>query len=184
MAIFDEDDNHLPPGSLGEIVQREREPYIIMKGYYKDSEATKNAIRDGWLHTGDLGYYDEDGFFYFVGRSKDIIRRSGENISALEVETVINEHPKVAVSAAVGIPVEMAEDELKIYIQLKEGEKLDPLELVKWCNERLPYFMVPRFVEFVHRIPTSLFGRVAKKELKREVGQAWDRLKSGYEVAR
>jgi crotonobetaine/carnitine-CoA ligase len=180
VSIFDENDNPLPSNTLGEIVQKEREPFIIMKGYYKDKEATTNVMRNGWLHTGDLGYFDEEGFFYFVGRQKDIIRRSGENISPLEVETSINEHPLIVASAAVGVPSEMGEEELKIYVQLEEGAKLNPLDLVKWCDERLAYFMVPRYFEFVDRIPTSLFGRIQKKEFPKEVGNAWDREKSGY----
>ena len=105
-------------------------------------------------------------------------------ISPLEVETTFNEHPLIVASAAMGVPSEMGEEELKIYVQLEEGAKLDPLNLVKWCDERLAYFMVPRYIEFVERIPTSLFGRIQKKELPQEVGNAWDRKKSGYKLKR
>ena len=112
------------------------------------------VIRDGWLHTGDRAWMDEDGYFFFADRKRDVIRRRGENVSSLEVENVINAHPKVLESAVIGVPSEFQDDEVKAFIMLKPNETLDPLDLIKWCRERLAYFKIPAF----HRVS----GRISK----------------------
>ena len=130
------------------------------------------------------GYLDEDGYLHFVDRIKDYIRRRAENISSFEVERSVNAHPKVSESAAIGVKSEQAEDEVKIVVVLKEGEKLPPEELLAFCEERMPYFAVPRYVEFVEKLPKTPTDRV-QKNLLREMGltsNTWDREKAGYKI--
>jgi crotonobetaine/carnitine-CoA ligase len=173
--IVDEQGNELPPGRIGEILLRNP---AVMKGYYRDPELTREVLRDGWLHTGDLGYRDEDGFFYFVDRKKDIIRRRGENISSQEVELVLAQHPKVLQCAVVPVPSELTDEEVKAYIVPLPGQELDPLELFKWCEERLAAFKVPRFIEIRESLPMTPTGRIAKHLLKQErepKGPCYDR---------
>lgn len=139
-----------------------------MKEYFKDPELTSRVIRDGWLHTGDQAWMDKDGYFYFADRKKDVIRRRGENVSSVEVENIINAHPKVLESAVTGVPSEFHDDEVKAYVILKANETLDPIEIVKWCKERLAYFKVPRYIEFRTEFPKTPTHRVQKYKLKEE----------------
>lgn len=163
MKIFDENDEELPPGNIGEIALKSP---ALMKGYFKDPEKTAEAIRKGWFHTGDYGFMDEDGYFYFVDRKKDIIRRRGENISSKEVEDVLNMHPKVLESAVIPVPSELGEDDVKACVILKPGEELPAEELISWCKERLAYFKVPRFIEYRQSLPKTPTGRIEKYLLK------------------
>jgi len=186
VAIVDEDDFPVPAGTVGEIVSRPKIPWIAAVGYYNMPEKTVELLRNCYYHTGDAGYLDEDGYLYFVDRRKDYIRRRGENISSFEVERSVNAHPKVAESAAIGVKSELAEDEVKITVVLKQGEKLTPKELLDFCQPRMPYFAVPRYVEFVESLPKTPTDRVQKNKL-REAGitaNTWDREKAGYEVKR
>ncbi len=186
VRIVDENDFPLPPGTVGEIVARGRTPWAMSLGYYNMPEKTAELIRNHYYHTGDAGYLDEDGYLFFVDRIKDYIRRRGENISSFEVERSVNAHPKVAESAAIGIKSELAEDEVKIVVILKEGEELTPEELLDFCQERMPYFAVPRYVEFAPSLPKTPTDRVQKNRL-REAGitpNTWDREKAGYNVRR
>jgi crotonobetaine/carnitine-CoA ligase len=128
-----------------------------------------------WIRTGDLGRRDGDGWFYFAGRSKDSVRRRGINISAWEVERVINEHPDVEESALVGVPGELGEDELLVYIRAAGGRAIDPAALVAWCEPRLPRFQVPRYIAFVDDFPRTPTQRIRKTELSRDVARVWDR---------
>ena len=145
----DDRDAPLPPGQVGEIVYGSHEPYTMMLGYYRNPDATLEARRNLGFHSGDLGSLDEDGYLHFVDRKKDSMRRRGENISSYEVEKVVNDHPAVLESAAVGVPAELGEDEVKIVVVLRPGEALRPEALVAWCERRVPNFMVPRYVEFL-----------------------------------
>ena len=165
MKIVDEDGNELPPGRVGEIVVRSP---VMMKEYFRDPEKTAATIKDGWLYTGDYGYRDEDGYFYFFERKKEIIRRRGENISPVEVETVINRHPKVLESAVIPVPSELGEDDVKAIVVVKEGERLTADEVIEWCKRDLAYFKVPSFVEFRTHIPKTETGKIARAVLKRE----------------
>jgi crotonobetaine/carnitine-CoA ligase len=165
VKIVNENGDEVPPGTIGEIVIRNP---AIMKGYFKEPELTKKAIRDGWLYTGDQGWMDADGYFFFTDRKKDVIRRRGENVSSIEVENVINAHEKVLESAVIGVPSELYDDDVKAYVMLKPGETLDPLELVKWCKDRLAYFKVPRYIEFRTAFPKTPTHRVEKYKLKAE----------------
>jgi len=186
VKIFDENDEEVPDGEIGEIVLRPHRPHSVMEGYYKMPEKTLEAFKNLWLHTGDFGRRDADGYLYFVDRKKDAIRRRGENISSFEVERAINAHPAVAESAAVGVPSELSEDEVKIYVVLRPGQNLPPEELMDWCGERMAYFMIPRFVEFVETLPKTPTERVEKYKLRQSPinENTWDREKAGYKIKR
>ena len=185
LRIVDDRDAPLPPGQVGEIVYRSHEPYTMMLGYYRNPDATLEAGRNFWFHSGDLGSLDEDGYLHFVDRKKDSMRRRGENISSYEVEKVVNDHPAVLESAAVGVPAELGEDEVKIVVVLRPGETLRPEALVAWCEPRLPDFMVPRYVEFVDALPKTPNEKVQKYRLRETgVAGAWDRDRARGRVVR
>jgi crotonobetaine/carnitine-CoA ligase len=186
VKIVDDNDEEVSPGVVGEIVSRPLRPYSMMAGYYKMPEKTVDAFRNLWFHTGDYGKQDEDGYLYFIDRKKDAIRRRGENISSFEVERIINSHPRVAESAAVGIPSDLSEDEVKICVVLKPGESLVPEELLEWCKERMPYFMVPRYIEFMGELPKTPTERVEKYKLRNAgvTPNTWDREKVGFKLQR
>ncbi|HLS20210.1 MAG TPA: ATP-dependent acyl-CoA ligase [Bacillota bacterium] len=170
--------------AIGELALKAEAKYF-MKGYYKMPQATKEAVKDGWFYTGDQVYEDIDGYYYFVDRQKQAIRRRGENISSWEVEKAVNEHPAVLESAAVGVPSELAEEDVKIYVVLNNNQTLTPEALIDWCVERLAYFMVPRYVEFVEHLPKTATERIEKYKLKNlGVNNAWDREEAGYELKR
>lgn len=182
--IVDEHDEEVPPHQIGELVVRTDEPWSMNAGYWKMPEKTSEAWRNQWLHTGDGFYRDEDGNFYFVDRLKDAIRRRGENISSFEVESEINSHPTVLESAAVAVPSEYSEDEIKAYVVLHQGQKLDPAELIRYLEPRMPYFMVPRYVEFVDELPKTPTEKV-RKQVLRELGvneKTWDMVKAGIKL--
>ena len=162
VRIVDENDKPVPAGTVGEIVVRNP---VVMKGYFKEPELTRKAIRDGWLHTGDQGWMDEDGYFFFADRKRDVIRRRGENVSSIEVENVINSHPKILESAVIGVPAELYDDDVKAYVILKPNENLDPIEIIQWCKERLAYFKVPRYIEFRDEFPKTPTHRVQKYKM-------------------
>ena len=184
--VVDGQDQELSPYQAGELIFKFIDPLIQLPEYYKMPEATSEKTRGGWLRTGDYAYMDEEGYFYFVDRKKDAIRRRGENISSYEVEKIINSHPDVLESAAVGVPAEMGEDEVRIYVVLKPGRSLTPEELVAYCEPRMAYFMIPRYVEFMDALPKTTTEKVLKAALK-ESGlnpNTWDREKAGYQVRR
>jgi crotonobetaine/carnitine-CoA ligase len=180
LAIVDEEDHPLPPGQEGELVARPRTPFATMLEYYGKPRETIAAWRNLWFHTGDLAWEDEDGYVYFVGRRAHRIRRRGENISAFEVEGVMNAHAKVLESAVVGVQSELGDEDVKAYVRLEPGATLDPEELIRWCEARLAPFKIPRYVEFVEEIPrTEATQRIDRGKLKqRGAGQAWDREKA------
>jgi crotonobetaine/carnitine-CoA ligase len=165
MKIVDDDRRELPVGETGEIIARNP---VQMREYYKEPDKTAETIIDGWLYTGDLGYKDEDGYYYFVSRKKDIIRRGGENIAAAEIEGVINEHPKVFESAAIAVPAELGEDEVMLCVVLKPGQTMTPEEVMDWCIARLAPFKVPRYIQFRPSLPKTVTERIAKGSLKQE----------------
>ena len=177
------DDQDREVGEPGEIVVRSKQPHVILQGYYNFPKATADAFRNLWFHTGDLAYRDEDGYFYFLDRIKDSIRRRGENISAFEVERVINSHSSVLESAAFGVHSELSEDEVKVAVVMRPKEELTAVELAAYCEARLPSFMVPRYIEFVDELPRSAIGKIAKHELRKHgeggiTSRTWDRTKA------
>lgn len=176
-AVADDQDRLLGPGEPGELVLRPKQPYVVTTGYYGAPEATAEVFRNLWFHTGDRVWRDEDGYFYFLDRMKDSIRRRGENISAFDVECEINMHPAVLECAAIGVPSELEDEDVKLAVVLRPGHSLGPAELVEFCLERLPKFMVPRYVEFLDALPRTPTDKVAKYKL-RERGiteETWDR---------
>jgi len=186
IKLVDDEDNEVPIEEPGEILFRPREPFTMMLEYYNMPEKTLESFRNLWFHTGDLAKRDADGYFYFVDRKKDALRRRGENISSFEVERAINSHPSVLESAAVAVPSEVGEDEVKICVVLKPGATLPPEELIRHCNDRMPYFAVPRYVEFMGSLPKTPTERVEKYKLKQAgiTANTWDREKAGYKLER
>ncbi len=177
LKIFDEQDNEVSTGYVGEIVVRPRKPFIMFKGYYRMPEETLKDYQNLWFHTGDLGKVDAAGYFYFCGRKKESIRRGGENITPYEIEKVLLDHPAVAEAAAVGVPDPILGEEIKVYLVLHEGQAVEPETLIQQCQDRLPKFMVPRYLEFVPGLPKTPSEKVQKMALKsRGIGPAWDRL--------
>jgi crotonobetaine/carnitine-CoA ligase len=183
VKVVDPDDVELPAEEAGEIVVRPKRPDILFQGYYKRDDATAEAMKGGWFHTGDRGSRDADGYLAFIDRLKDSIRRRGENISSYEVERVVNSHPEVAESAAYGVPSDLGEDEVMVTVIAAEG--FDPAGLVDFCAERMARFMVPRYVRVAPELPKTATQRVQKFEL-RKLGTdgAWDRLAEAEEIKR
>ncbi len=168
LGIHDEEGERCRPGELGEIVKQSP---AVMMGYYKNPEATAEALRDGWLHTGDLGYLDEDSFLYFVDRKKDIIKRGGENIASAEVERVLSSHPLVAESAVVAVADAIRQEEVKACIVLADGasrEELAAEQLWEFCAEHLAPFKIPRYLDYRTELPKTPSSKVQKNLLREE----------------
>jgi crotonobetaine/carnitine-CoA ligase len=182
--IADDDGKKVSPGVVGEIVVRPKLPNIAMVGYFRDPERTAEVLRDGCVHTGDLGYRDQDGFYYYSGRKKDSLRRRGENVSAWEVERVINAHPAVEESAVIGVTSDMGEQEIRAFVQLAPRQSLEPVELIQWCERDLAYYQVPRYVDFVAEFPRGPTQRIRKSDLPVALDASWDLEKSGYKLRR
>ena len=161
--VVDENGRDVPAGDVGELIFRSP---VMMKGYYRDPEQTAQTIRDGWLYTGDLVRTDEDGFFYFVDRKKDIIRVRGENVSSSEVEQVLSEHPAVQEAAVVGIPSELTEEDVAAFVVPRPGAMLDANDVVAWCGTRLADFKAPRHVWLVESLPKTETQRIEKYHLR------------------
>jgi crotonobetaine/carnitine-CoA ligase len=178
------DDNRQPVGCCqsGEISVRGKEPGLIVDAYLENSAGTGVEMRDGWLYTGDLAYCDHEGDYYYLGRKKDSFRRRGENISAWEVERVFNAHPDIEESAVVGVQAEVGEQELKAFIKCVPGCVLDPLDVIRWCEPRMPYYQIPRYLKFVDAFEKTPTQRISKERLSREGADCWDLEKSGYQI--
>jgi long-chain acyl-CoA synthetase len=166
IKIFDEKGQELPPGQQGEIVIKGP---TLMKGYWNLPEETGKTIKNGWLYTGDIGYVDEDGYFYVTGRKKDIIIRGGENVSPVEVEEILLQHPAVAEVGVVGIPDAVYGEEIKAFVVIKAGKRVTEEELIAFCKDCLPTFKSPKKVQFMKSLPKNLLGKILRAEL-REVG--------------
>ena len=186
VRIFDDDDRELPRGTDGEIVLRPKRAHVMFEGYWGRPEATVETSRNWWYHTGDVGRMDADDFLYFVDRKADYLRRRGENISSFEVERILMGHGQLADVAVHAVPSELTEDDLKVTATLVEGASLSPEELFRWCIDQLPYFALPRYVEFRPELPRSPVGRVLKRELRDEpLGPGvWDAEAAGIEYER
>jgi crotonobetaine/carnitine-CoA ligase len=175
--VVDEHDVELPPGEPGELVLRADEPFAFASGYFGMPEKTVEAWRNLWFHTGDRVIRDADGAFRFVDRIKDAIRRRGENISSFEVEQVLLSHPAVASVAVYAVRSELAEDEVMAALVLRDGARIEPQELAAFCEPRLPYFAIPRYIELMDDLPRTENGKVQKYRLReRGVSVAtWER---------
>lgn len=177
LRIVDDGDRDVPDETPGEILTRSLIPHATMSGYFKEPEKTAEAMRGGWFHTGDLGKRRSDGYFVFLDRLKDTIRRRGENISSFLVEKVIADHVAVAQCAVFGVPSELGEEDVKAVVVLRDGARCEPGEIVAWCLPRMADFMVPRYVELRPALPLTETGRVHKFRLRQEgIGSAWDRV--------
>jgi crotonobetaine/carnitine-CoA ligase len=184
VKLFDDGDNEVATGEIGEIVVRPKMPYIMMTEYFNMPDKTLETYRNLWFHTGDYAKKDADEFFYFVDRKKDAIRRRGENISSFEVEKVINTHPSVLESAVFAVPSELGEDEVMTAVVLKPEKEVSPVELIEFCNDRMAHFAVPRYVDFVAELPKTPTNRIEKYRM-RQVGiteSTWDREKAGVKI--
>lgn len=187
VKIVDDDDQELPPGKTGEIIVRPKFPNIMMEGYWGRPDDTLKIMKNLWLHTGDLGMFDEDGFFYFVDRKKDYLRRRGENISSYELESTFRNHPAVEDVAVHAVYSETLEDEVKATIVLKsDAEPITAEQMCAWSVDRLPYFAVPRYIEFRSDLPRNPVGRVMKYLLREEgcTNDTWDREAAGFVIER
>jgi len=162
MKVVDDDDNEVTDGELGEIVLRGEN---LLKGYFKNPEATAQAFRGGWFHTGDIGFRDKDGYFYIVDRKSDMIIRGGENIYPREIDEVLYQHPGVAAAATVGVPDPIYGEEVAAFIILKNGVKLSQEDLMGFCRERLADYKCPKSIRFVSDIPKGPTGKLLKREL-------------------
>ena len=183
-----ETDQPVETGEMGEYAIRPKIPWIMTPGYYGMPEKTEDAMQNCWFHTGDGLRRDEDGWFYFVDRIGDTLRRRGENISTYEVEQPILEHPAVEECAVVGESAaeEGGEDEVKAFVVCKDGQSATPEALTEWCNDRMPYFMIPRFLEFVDELPKTSNEKIQKEKL-RDRGNSeatWDRTEADVTISK
>jgi carnitine-CoA ligase len=188
VRILDDEDREVPTGAVGEICVRTDEPWMMFSGYYENPEATAEAFRNGWYHTGDLGRFDEDGELFFADRKADYIRYKGRSIASFEIETVAIAHPAVAEVGAVGIPSKELEHEaeVKLFVGLKEGKRVTGEELARHINDNGPYYLVPRYIEFTDDLPHNENGKLQKYLLrKRGLSENdWDRDQSGFVLQR
>lgn len=184
--IVDEHDQEVPAGVVGELVVRHAWPWALNSGYKDMPEATAKAWRNGWYHTGDGHYRDEEGNFYFVDRLTDSLRRRGENVSSMELEAAILSHPEIAEAACVAVSSEDLEDEIKAVVILKPGATLTHEQLTEYLVPLLPYFMIPRYLEFSEALPRTPSLKVEKYQLRKlgVTATTWDREKSGMRLRR
>ncbi|RLB36634.1 MAG: acyl-CoA synthetase, partial [Deltaproteobacteria bacterium] len=165
VRLVDDEDRDIPPGRVGEVISRGPN---VMVGYYKDPEATAETLRGGWLHTGDLGRVDEEGFLYIVDRKKDMIITGGENIFPREIEEVLYAHPKILEAAVIGLPDPQWGERVHAVVVLKEGQQMTEEEVIDYCKANLASFKKPKSVEFVDLLPRSAAGKVLKRVLRDE----------------
>jgi len=164
VKVVDNDGNELPQGKEGEL-------FIsgsgLMKGYWNMPEETAESLRNGWLYTGDIGYVDEDGYFFITDRKKDLIIKAGENISPREIEEVLFAHHRVAEAAVVGIKDDVYGEDIKAFVVLKQGEQATAEEIIEHCRARLKTFKTPKELQFMESLPKNLVGKVERKELRK-----------------
>ncbi|MCB1666379.1 MAG: AMP-binding protein [Pseudomonadales bacterium] len=172
VRIVDEDDKELPRGEIGEIAIRGPQ---LMEGYWNLPDATANALRGGWMYTGDAGRMDEEGFVYIQDRIKDMIVSGGENIYPKEVENALFEHPNVADAAVIGVPSEQWGEAVLAFVATRDGQTIEPDELIAFCRERLAGYKVPRAIESIAQIPRNASGKVLKKDLREPYWRDVDR---------
>jgi crotonobetaine/carnitine-CoA ligase len=184
--VVDANDNELPDGKAGELVLRADEPFAFATGYFGMADKTVEAWRNLWFHTGDRVLREPDGYYRFMDRMKDAIRRRGENISSYEVEQVLLTHPAVVNVAVFPVRAELAEEEVMAALVLRGGAQITHAALLDFCQPRMPYFAVPRYLEFVEALPATESGKVTKYKLRERgvTAATWDREQAGYKLAR
>ena len=168
VKVIDEAGNEVPRGEVGQLIVKGIPGRTLMKGYFKNEQATKETFQNDWLYTGDNARVDEDGYFFFVDRKKDMIKRAGENIAATEIEAVISRHPSVFEAAVIGVPDEIRDEAIKAYVILKEEHDVSEHELIDFCKQRLAMFKVPEYIEFVSELPRTSVGKIQKHLLRKE----------------
>lgn len=174
--VVDDHDRPVANGERGELVVRPRRPFTMFLGYLNKTEQTVESWRNLWFHTGDFVTRDADGYYYFVDRKKDVIRRRGENIAPYDVESVINRHPAVFEAVVVAVPSPLGEDDVKAFVQLKPGASVDAKTLFEFAGAHLPFFMVPRYIEFLEEIPKTANQKAQRYVLRaRRGGGEYDR---------
>jgi crotonobetaine/carnitine-CoA ligase len=175
--VVDEQDAELPDGEAGELVLRADEPFAFASGYFGMPDQTVEAWRNLWFHTGDRVVREADGAFRFVDRIKDAIRRRGENISSYEVEQVLLSHPAVDSAAVYTVRSELAEDEVMAALVLADGQYVEPAALARFCESRLPYFAIPRYIDVLSDLPRTENGKVQKFKLRERgvTASTWQR---------
>ncbi len=161
--VFDDNDKEVKKGQTGEIVVKS---WVVMKEYYKDPEFTREVLRNGWLHTGDMGKFDDEGYLYVVGRKKDMLKVAGQLVYAPEVEECIHKHPAVSEVAVIGIPDELRGEVPKAFIVIKENENIKEQDLRDFCRDHLAHFKIPHFFEFQKSLPKTGSGKIDKVALK------------------
>ena len=166
VKIFDVKDRELPAGEQGEIVVRGPN---VMRGYYKNPEETAAALRGGWLHTGDAGYLDDEGYLFITDRYKDMIIKGGYNIYPSEIEGYLDEHPAVGEVAVIGIPDEKYGEDIMAFVVRMPGQDLSEAELIEFAKSRMTAYKAPSRVQLIDGLPKSLVGKVLKKELRKFV---------------
>jgi crotonobetaine/carnitine-CoA ligase len=167
----------VPPGRAGELLIRPRIPSTVLDGYFANDEATAKAFSGLWFHSGDLARRDSSDNIYFIGRLTESIRRRGENISAFEVEEGLLAHPDVLECAAIGVPSELTEEEIKVFIVARPGSDLDASDVWDHCTRTMARFQVPRYVAFIDSLPKTPTGKISKTPLDKGVDgpDCWDR---------
>ncbi len=185
-SILDESDVECAPGVVGEICVRPKHAWEIMMGYWNQPEATARAFRNLWYHSGDAGFIDAQGRLYFVDRVTDSMRRRGENISSMEVEDIVNQHPDVLECAVFPVWADESEQEVMVTITPRPDAKIDHLALTRFCSERMPYFMVPRYIDVTDAIPKTPTGKIQKYTLREQgvTETTWDRVAAGVKLER
>jgi len=186
VRIVDDDDRELPPGTPGEVIVRPLKPFIMFSGYWRRPEATMNAMRNLWFHTGDLGKFDDAGFLYFLDRKKDYLRRRGENISSFEMEAAFKQHPAIAEVAVHAVASPLGEDDVKVTAVLKPGVSVSEEALCRWCLDRVPHYAVPRYIEFRDSLPKNPQDKVLIYRLREEgaTSATWDREQADIAVVK
>jgi len=186
VRIVDDLDRELPPNTPGEIIVRPLRPNIMFDGYWRRPADTLKVMRNLWLHTGDIGKFDDDGFFYFVDRKKDYLRRRGENISSFEMETAFAAHPAIAEVAVHAVPSDKGEDDVKVTAILRPGAELTAEALFHWSTSAVPYYALPRYIEFRDTLPKNPQGRILKYQLRDEgkTVSTWDLDDTDIKVAK
>ncbi|WLR52602.1 ATP-dependent acyl-CoA ligase [Bacillus tianshenii] len=185
VKVVGEGGKQLPPNENGEIVVKETIGHTMFQEYYKMPEKTAETVQAGWFHTGDRGCVDNDGYFYFKDRIKDCIRYRGENISSFEIERAVNKHPFITESAAVGVPSDLGEEDVKVFLVLQDGKELDYESFIRFCETEMAYYMVPRYVEIISELPKTATQRTQKFQLRKQGNDnAWDRVKENITLNR
>jgi crotonobetaine/carnitine-CoA ligase len=186
VRIVDDHDNEVPAGEPGEIIVRPRSPHVMFEGYWHRPAETMAVLRNLWFHTGDIGRFDSEGWFWFVDRKKDYLRRRGENISSFELERTFRAHPDIADVAVHAVPSDLTEDDVKVTAVRRAGAEVTEEQLCRWSLDKLPYFAVPRYVEFRAELPRNATGKVLKHQLRDEgvTADTWSIDASDIEVVK